>query len=43
MKPPSVQKSIDARPENVAARVAGWIFFMGVVLTVIFGIQVVMR
>lgn len=26
MKPPSVQKSIDARPEERAARVVYWLF-----------------
>ena len=40
MKPPSVQKSIDARPENVALRVAFWAF-VAAVIAVVF-IQVVM-
>ena len=41
MKPPSVQKSIDARPENVVARVASWVFVLAVLMVVL--IQVVMR
>ena len=41
MKPPSVQKSIDARPENVAARVASWVFVAAVIAVVV--IQLVMR
>ena len=41
MKPPSVQKSIDARPENLALRVAFWIFVAAVLVVVV--IQVVMR
>lgn len=41
MKPPSVQKSIDARPENVALRVAFWLFVAAVLMVVV--IQVVMR
>lgn len=31
MKPPSVQKSIDACPENVAVRVASWVFVAAVI------------
>ena len=41
MNPPYVQKSIDARPENVAVRVAFWLFVIAVIVVVI--IQVVMR
>ena len=41
MKPPSVRKSIDARPENVAGRVASWLFVIAVFVVVV--IQVVMR
>ena len=41
MKPPYVQKSIDARPENLALRVAFWLFVAAVLMVVV--IQVVMR